>query len=709
MNANQPSVEGRLLPPHLKELRASGLNDQIILAAGIHSETDRVRLAIHLRRNKYPRTWGPAIVYPFRDLNGDHRACRIKPDYIGESTNGEDRPKYLSPSESGVLVYFPPGVADRLESTENDLILTEGEKKSLRLVQEGFTAIGLTGVTAWHKKNSMKLLPELCGIKWKGRRVLICFDSDAVDNPQVQHEETLLAGVLKHQHGADVRVIRLPGDIDAETGIKRKVGVDDYLVAHHVNDFHVLVEQAHEPEEPDPDDLRLTAKDLEPAEEVQRYLRERMADGVNRLAFWRGDFWLWKGGCWQMQKNTDLRADLVCYLNCRYSNLTVHHANNCVMQLQAQAHVMPWIEQPGWLTDDGHSWQPKDVLPMRNALVHLPSYVDGISTYSIPPTPKFFSPTVLTYEWEPAPQKPTAWLAFLHSLWGDDIESIGTLQEWFGYTLTGDTSQQKMLTLIGPKRGGKGTVCRVLQGMLGAKNCCGPTLASFGTNFGLWPLWGKSLAIINDARLGHTTDGSVVTERILSITGEDVLTVDRKMLEPVSGKLPTRLMLVSNELPRLSDSSGALASRMIVLGLSNSFYGKEDPGLCGKLLAELPGILHWSIDGWRRLRERGYFVQPESGRDLFDEMHDLSSPVGAFVAECCELSAGYMTPTEDVYKAWCSWAEGKGWSKTTVGTEAVFGRNLRAAVSGVGRTRNRKDGGRTYFYSGIKLKAEAGF
>ena len=45
---------------------------------------------------------------------------------------------------------------------------------------------------------------------------------------------------------------------------------------------------------------------------------------------------------------------------------------------------------------------------------------------------------------------------------------------------------------------------------------------------------------------------------------------------------------------------------MILLRQTKSFYGKEDPGLTDKLLAELPSILLWAIQGWQRLRERGH-------------------------------------------------------------------------------------------------------
>jgi hypothetical protein len=66
-------------------------------------------------------------------------------------------------------------------------------------------------------------------------------------------------------------------------------------------------------------------------------------------------------------------------------------------------------------------------------------------------------------------------------------------------------------------------------------------------------------------------------------------------------------MMLTNELPRLLDNSGALANRFIVLVLERSFYGREDPALANRLLGELPGILNWAMEGYRRLRARGHF------------------------------------------------------------------------------------------------------
>ena len=88
---------------------------------------------------------------------------------------------------------------------------------------------------------------------------------------------------------------------------------------------------------------------------------------------------------------------------------------------------------------------------------------------------------------------------------------------------------------------------------------------------------------------------------------------------------------MTNELPRLSDASGALASRFIVLTMTKSFFGKEDHGLTKKLLAELPGILNWALEGWRQLHDRGHFIQPTSAQDAIDDLEDLGSPITAFL------------------------------------------------------------------------------
>jgi putative DNA primase/helicase len=152
--------------------------------------------------------------------------------------------------------------------------------------------------------------------------------------------------------------------------------------------------------------------------------------------------------------------------------------------------------------------------------------------------------------------------------------------------------------MVGPLRCGKGTIGRVQTAMLGRNSVGGPTMSNLSETFGLESLITKPAAIISDARIGARTDKSTIVERLLSISGEDSLDVPRKYMIAWTGKLPTRFTILTNELPSLSDGSGALAGRFIILIMTKSFFGKEDPALTSKLLTELPGILNWSIEGY---------------------------------------------------------------------------------------------------------------
>ncbi|NKB83747.1 hypothetical protein HED51_11340 [Ochrobactrum grignonense] len=216
-----------------------------------------------------------------------------------------------------------------------------------------------------------------------------------------------------------------------------------------------------------------------------------------------------------------------------------------------------------------------ELLPVKNGLLHLPSG----KLYQ--PSPAYFCLNAADVKFDPNAPKPKEWLRFLDQVWPGDTQSIEALQDMFGYLLSPDTSQQKVFLIVGPKRSGKGTIARVLTGIMGQDSVAAPTLASLATNFGLAPLIGKSVAMIGDARLSGRADQASIAERLLSISGEDSITVDRKFKPAWTGRLSARFVILTNELPRLADASGALASRFVVLTMEQSFYGREDMRAAG--------------------------------------------------------------------------------------------------------------------------------
>lgn len=259
--------------------------------------------------------------------------------------------------------------------------------------------------------------------------------------------------------------------------------------------------------------------------------------------------------------------------------------------------------------------------------------------------------------------------------------------------------------LVGPMRSGKGTIGRVLTGLMGKDNMCAPTISGLATKFGLEPLIGKQVAIIPDARLGGRTDIATAIERMLSISGEDSLTVDRKFKLAWTGRLTVRCLILTNELPSLPDPSGAIASRFVMLTLKESFLGIEDIGLTDRLLEELPGILNWAIEGLKRLTARGHFIVPDSSKQVQLQFEDLASPIRAFVREECKLGDGREISISNINGAWDIWCRAQGYNP---GTSPTFGKNLHAAFPRIQKKNARLENGkREWRYLGISLLTAA--
>jgi putative DNA primase/helicase len=434
---------------------------------------------------------------------------------------------------------------------------------------------------------------------------------------------------------------------------------------------------------------------------ARQYIRDdhTHASGVPVLRWWRGSFYAWSGTHWREVADKTITAAVYRVLEHAVFVVkkgvapwdpTRHKVANVAEALAAIVHIPEYTEPPQWL---GGQDGPENLVALANGLL-------DVRTYEVRPrSPLWFNLHSLPYEYQPDPPAPDLWLRFLDELFAEDADSIRLLQQWFGYVVSGDTNLHKILLLVGPPRSGKGTIARVLRAVLGAENVAGPTLASLGTNFGLSPLLGKALAVVSDARQGK--DSFVVVERLLSISGEDAVTVDRKYREPWTGRLPTRFTVISNELPNLGDASGAVASRFVVLTLVRSWLGRENPRLTEQLLDELPGILGWALDGLEDLAKLGYFTEPDASRDAVTALADLTSPVGAFVRDRCERGPGHQVEVDVLYQQWRVWCEEQGRNPSN---KAVLGRDLRAVVPGLKVTQPRAGGLQRRHYEGLALK-----
>jgi hypothetical protein len=225
---------------HLQDLKASGLSDETIKVSRCHSVSQGVAKDI------VGFDIGcAALAFPYHHAkpNGFPEFTRLKPDVPYQPSGWTKAAKYLSPKKSKNRLYIPPNIdCSVLQNPTADLLITEGEKKALKSIQEGFPCIAVAGVWNWRSKDESgdsRPIEDLDRVLWKKRTVFICFDSDAVTNPNVMDAESALATELCSR-GALVKVIRLPEGTN-------KIGLDDFLTKYGADEFRKLQKAAQTP------------------------------------------------------------------------------------------------------------------------------------------------------------------------------------------------------------------------------------------------------------------------------------------------------------------------------------------------------------------------------------------------------------------------------------------------------------------------------
>lgn len=216
--------EKELWPEHRADFEKSGLNSAAIAAAEVWSVS---RKEIRDLLGFCPSAVESGVAIPY-----GHGFVRVKlfPSY--RDAEGH-RVKYLQPKDTGARVYIPKSTRKLLRDPDATIHIVEGEKKAMRMAQDGLCCIGLSGIWNWKDKGSDKLIREIHDLPLDERRVRITPDSDVQDNPNIRLAVVRLWEALRKRH-ARVRVILLPRP---DTG---KIGVDDYLQKSSLAEFKRL-------------------------------------------------------------------------------------------------------------------------------------------------------------------------------------------------------------------------------------------------------------------------------------------------------------------------------------------------------------------------------------------------------------------------------------------------------------------------------------
>lgn len=231
-NDNHPSTSHqdrslRLHPDHIQDLRKSGLSDEMIQEAKIYSVPPK---DINKKLGFNDLKIESVLCFPYPGCDGFER---YKPF---PSLDG--KPKYLQKKGTGNHLYIPERVRPVLSDPIVPLCITEGEKKTLKAVQEGLNCIGLGGLWNWSDGSEEKnLIPDFGEINFEKRSVLLVPDNDWKQPDRHGEQKNLWEAVHELTYrlidrGAKVYVVELP-----DSPLK---GLDDYLCQRTIDEFKTL-------------------------------------------------------------------------------------------------------------------------------------------------------------------------------------------------------------------------------------------------------------------------------------------------------------------------------------------------------------------------------------------------------------------------------------------------------------------------------------
>jgi putative DNA primase/helicase len=248
----------------------------------------------------------------------------------------------------------------------------------------------------------------------------------------------------------------------------------------------------------------------------------------------------------------------------------------------------------------------------------------------------------------------------------DAHQKIKALQELSGYILLADYSLLKlMFYFYGPRaNNGKSTFLEIIQAMLGSDMYTSIPLDQLHGSM-LSHLYGKHVNVVGDMNADTKVPDGIIKQLV---GGKDLITADRKYLEPIQFINTARLIYAVNRLPFSQAKDKGYFTRVAVISFNNEFVTspdknntrqfKADPKRVQKILNnELSGVLNWAIEGLKRFLNNGEMTIPDSSRKIVEQYQIENNSVMTFVDECCDLKPGPPVNRTGIYKAYEKWSK----------------------------------------------------
>ncbi|MBQ7123440.1 MAG: hypothetical protein IJO01_02345 [Oscillospiraceae bacterium] len=227
-----------------------------------------------------------------------------------------------------------------------------------------------------------------------------------------------------------------------------------------------------------------------------------------------------------------------------------------------------------------------------------------------------------------------------------NIEDQKMILQYIGYAMTLETTAQKFLMICGSGGTGKSTLLSIIEKIIGRNNISCVSLQGLQERFTPAELYLKQANICADIPLSALSE----IDMIKKLTGEDLISAERKFKNNFNFKSFARLFFSANDIPvNLSDKSNAFYRRMLILKMDKA-PEVVDIELSKKLESEIPNIITRAME--ELYLSEGVIEESENSKRLVKEAYKNSDTVEAFISDRCILDEKAKTDRASLYSAY---------------------------------------------------------
>lgn len=333
-----------------------------------------------------------------------------------------------------------------------------------------------------------------------------------------------------------------------------------------------------------------------------------------------------------------------------------------------------WISRQPALNRHTLDFDRHSKIPTRSGLL------DPETFEQVPLTQDRYCTWRVETDYDPSAQCPW-WLRLLEDLFADRNafereENIRVLQEIAGCALI-DAKPREMakgLIILGSPNTGKSGIIEVLSGLFGTDPITARLDSIDGTH-GLMPFVRRAPWALHEAFEQSKWHFSANVKTI--ITGEP-FSINIKNGPIVTVRYRGPLFWGTNYAPQFKEATRAVIERFVILETRVQFDPKA-PRIGAALEAarlgfsspaemilarEMPGVLNWALDGYKRARAAGRITLNTEGERAREEIHRDSNLVAGFIEDCISFDPGMMVAVPDFYAAFCAWWSAEKGSRT---------------------------------------------